>query len=88
MVNTNDTTNSNDESWRDLRVLEEIEQNPQTSQRGIARSVGIALGLTNSILKRLVHKGWVKTKTMPANRFAYYLTPEGFSKKSHCFIRT
>ncbi|MBT3940057.1 MAG: hypothetical protein HOF44_10155, partial [Pelagibacterales bacterium] len=48
----------------------------------IARELGIALGLTNSYFKKCINKGLVKIKQVPANRYAYYLTPRGFSEKS------
>jgi len=43
---------------------------------------GIALGLTNAYLKRCVKKGFIKVRHIPANRYAYYLTPQGFAEKS------
>ncbi|MBN1257823.1 MAG: winged helix-turn-helix transcriptional regulator [Planctomycetes bacterium] len=78
----NSNNNGAEQAWRDLQILEEIEQNPETSQRGIAQRVGIALGLTNNILRRLIRKGLVKSKSLPANRFAYYLTRKGFKEKT------
>ena len=67
---------------RELQVLEVIENDARISQRGLADKLGIALGLTNSILRRLVRKGLVKTRALPANRLAYYITPQGFSEKA------
>lgn len=65
-----------------LNLLTAIEQDSSLTQRSIARDLGIALGLTNSYLKRCVKKGLVKVQQAPANRFVYYLTPQGFSEKS------
>ncbi|MHC4873173.1 MAG: winged helix-turn-helix transcriptional regulator [Planctomycetota bacterium] len=70
------------EAWRDLQVLSEIEQDAKVSQRTLSERIGIALGLTNSVLKRLIKKGLIKTSSLPANRLAYYLTPKGFTEKS------
>jgi len=44
--------------------------------------IGVALGLTNSLLKRAALKGLVKVSQAPAKRFAYYVTLKGFSEKS------
>ena len=52
------------------------------SQRNLARELGIALGLTNAYLKRCINKGYIKVRKVPPNRYAYYLTPKGFSEKS------
>jgi DNA-binding MarR family transcriptional regulator len=65
-----------------LELLEAIEAKSDVTQRHLADSLGVALGLTNSYLKRCVRKGLVKIKQAPANRYLYYLTPKGFAEKS------
>jgi DNA-binding MarR family transcriptional regulator len=65
-----------------LDLLNAVNENAQASQRSLASDLGIALGLTNAYLKRCVRKGLVKVSQAPANRYAYYLTPKGFSEKS------
>ena len=42
----------------------------------------IALGLANAYLRRCVRNGLVKMSQVPLNRYAYYLTPQGFAEKS------
>ena len=70
-----------------LEILEAIEARSDVTQRHLARSTGIALGLTNSYLKRCVRKGLVKIHQAPANRYLYYLTPKGFTEKSRLTAR-
>ena len=65
-----------------LDLLSVIEENATVSQRSIASELGIALGLANAYLKRCAKKGWIKVQQIPANRYAYYLTPKGFAEKS------
>ncbi|MFW2437774.1 MAG: winged helix-turn-helix transcriptional regulator [Arenicellales bacterium] len=65
-----------------LELLNAIDQRSDLSQRHLARQMGIALGLTNSYLKRCARKGLVKVSEAPANRFLYYLTPKGFAEKA------
>lgn len=65
-----------------LGVLTAIEEDDQATQRAISEDLGIALGLTNAYLKRCVKKGFIKVQQIPANRYAYYLTPRGFAEKS------
>ncbi|MBO22440.1 MAG: MarR family transcriptional regulator [Rhodospirillaceae bacterium] len=65
-----------------LGILNAIHENERITQRTVAQDLGIALGLANSYLKRCVKKGLVKVSQAPANRYAYYLTPQGFSEKS------
>ena len=65
-----------------LGVLDLVERDSALTQRSVARELGIALGLANAYLKRCVHKGLVKVSQVPPRRYAYYLTPQGFSEKS------
>lgn len=65
-----------------LGVLSAIEEDERATQRAISEELGIALGLANAYLKRCVKKGFVKVRHIPANRYAYYLTPTGFAEKS------
>ena len=65
-----------------LELLNAIDQRSDLSQRNLAQQMGIALGLTNSYLKRCARKGLVKISEAPANRYLYYLTPKGFAEKA------
>ena len=65
-----------------LEMLEAIDEQSDVTQRSLAKRMNVALGLTNSYLKRCVRKGWVKVHQAPANRYLYYLTPTGFAEKS------
>ena len=65
-----------------LGMWSAIEEDSSLSQRLLAQELGIALGLANAYLKRCVKKGWIKVQQVPANRYAYYLTPTGFSEKA------
>ncbi|MGV3632907.1 MAG: winged helix-turn-helix transcriptional regulator [Pseudorhodoplanes sp.] len=65
-----------------LGVLDVVERDPAVTQRSVARELGIALGLANAYLKRCVRKGLIKVGQVPSRRYAYYLTPQGFSEKS------
>ncbi len=70
------------ESEITLGLLNAINENSALTQRSLARDLGIALGLANAYLKRCAKKGLVKVSQVPSNRYAYYLTPKGFSEKS------
>jgi predicted transcriptional regulator len=65
-----------------LGLLESVERDGAQTQRHLASELGIALGLVNAYLKRCVNKGLVKVREAPTRRYAYYLTPRGFSEKS------
>lgn len=69
-----------DEIIRDILVR--IGESEHVNQRTLAKELGIALGMTNAYVKRCVRKGYVKISQIPPNRYAYYLTPQGFSEKT------
>lgn len=74
--------NKQKEDTATLEILQAIENKKDVTQRHLANSLDIALGLANSYLKRCVHKGLVKIQQVPANRYLYYLTPKGLAEKS------
>lgn len=65
-----------------LGVLSAVARDDTITQRHLATELGIALGLANAYLRRCVNTGLIKVKQIPANRYAYYLTPTGFAEKS------
>ncbi len=74
--------NSKDLDVRELEILEKIEGTGHLTQRDLSREVGIALGLVNHLLKKMVKKGWIKIKNMDAKKIRYLITPEGAKEKS------
>ena len=70
------------EERRELAVLEAIERDEQITQRSLASALGIALGLANLYLKRLVRKGYIKCVNVRSNRLLYLITPNGIVEKS------
>lgn len=66
----------------ELNTLLEIEKNPSTTQRSLARKLNISLGLTNSILKNLISRGWIKAKKDTGRKLLYIITPQGMANVS------
>ena len=75
-------SHSNSEVEITLGLLKAVYSNAESTQRSLAADLGIALGLVNTYLKRCISKGYIKTRQIPRNRYAYYLTPTGFAEKS------
>ena len=65
-----------------LGLLNAVQESSTVTQRSMASDLGIALGLANAYLKRCVRRGLIKISQVPPNRYAYYLTPKGFTEKS------
>ena len=70
------------EAHRDLQLLEAVEQDARITQRTLSTKLGIALGLTNIYLKRLVRKGYIKCVNVQSNRISYLITPRGIAEKA------
>lgn len=70
------------EAHRDLKLLEAVEADSRVTQRTLAMKLGIALGLTNIYLKRLVRKGYIKCVNVQPNRISYLITPRGIAEKA------
>ena len=70
------------EAHRDLKLLEAVEQDSRITQRSLATKLGIALGLTNIYLRRLVRKGCIKCVNVQSNRISYLITPRGIAEKA------
>ena len=70
------------EARRNLQALEAIAYDDRVTQRTLSSKLGIALGLTNIYLKRLVRKGYVKCVNVQSNRLRYLLTAKGIAEKT------
>jgi ribosomal protein S25 len=70
------------EAHRDLRLLEAVHEDSRVTQRGMAKKLGIALGLANIYLKRMIHKGYIKCVNVQPNRISYLITPRGIAEKA------
>ena len=60
-----------------LDTLLELKENPSLSQRSLAHKLNISLGLTNSILQNLIHRGLIKAQKMTGRKILYLITPKG-----------
>ena len=73
------------------QVLKILEQNPQISQRELAREMGVSLGKVNYCLKELMKKGLVKANNFKnsSNKIAYFyvLTPRGIEAKAKISVK-
>ena len=69
-----------------FRVLRLLQENPEMSQRELAKAVGVSVGGMHYVLNALIEKGLVKLGNFTAaedkRRYAYVLTPKGLSEKA------
>lgn len=74
-----------------LHLLRLLQQNPNISQRALAKELGISLGKVNYCVRALVDKGWVKVnnfrKSERKGAYLYQLTPQGITEKAALTVR-
>ena len=67
------------------KVLKVLQENPDLSQRELAREVGLSLGKTNYCLRALIEKGFIKASNFRNNKnkvaYVYVLTPRGIEER-------
>ncbi len=64
------------------QLLLRLESGGAVSQRSLSRDLGIALGLTNWLLRRMQEKGWVQVTKTPENRARYSITAAGLEQEA------
>jgi DNA-binding MarR family transcriptional regulator len=76
----------NQDTSRDLNLLEHIERDPDVTQATLADHLGVAVGTVNWHLKRLISKGYVKVKRAERRKLRYIITPEGIALRARLTI--
>src|SRR6185369_13008616 len=66
----------------ELEFLTAIERGEVVTQMTLRKRIGVSIGLVNALLKRGMRNDYVKARKVPFRRYAYYVTPTGFSEKS------
>jgi DNA-binding MarR family transcriptional regulator len=70
----------------EMHLLYEIDSQPDSSQRTLAARIGIALGLTNILIRKLVERGYIRVSQAGWKRWVYTLTPAGISHKTRLTV--
>lgn len=76
---------------QEIEVLENIYHNhSKVKQRDLAKIVGLSLGMTNVIIKRLIKKGWLKARKINERNIHYVVSPLGIeeiAKRSYRYFK-
>ena len=67
----------------DLQALRVIASGQRITQRSLSSDLGVALGLTNLLVRRLVGKGYVKVAGMGTRHIRYLMTAAGWEALAH-----
>ena len=70
-----------------LNILRNIANNPESSQRSLAKKIGLSLGKLNYCLKSLQKKGLIKLKNFQKQPnkikyLKYVITPKGIAERT------
>ncbi len=60
------------------QILQAIASGGPVTQRSLSGNLGVALGLTNLLIRRLAGKGYIKISGMGTRHVRYLMTPEGW----------
>jgi DNA-binding MarR family transcriptional regulator len=71
----------------ELDFLTAVERGEEVTQQKLGHDIGVSVGLINALAKRAIKKGLVKARHTSYKRYAYYLTPQGFSEKGRLVVR-
>ena len=70
----------------EYKILKIFEDNPNATQRQIAKDLNVSLGKTNYIVRALIDRGWIKLSNFKRSDnklgYIYLLTPKGIAEKS------
>ena len=70
----------------ELEVLKTFKENPNLTQRQVAKELNLSLGKTHYLIKGLIEKGWVKLENFKKSdnkkRYSYLLTWSGMAQKT------
>ena len=73
-----------------LKVMQIIQNQPETNQCDLARLTGVSLGQVNYVMQDLREKGLVKLENFSKNpnklQYAYLLTPKGLLEKTQLTV--
>jgi DNA-binding MarR family transcriptional regulator len=75
---------------KEITILSRIAQGKHVQQRDLSHVIGMSLGMTNAILKRLVHKGYLTVRKVNNRNIAYAVTPAGVeavAKRSYRYFK-
>ena len=73
-----------------LNILRKVQRKPNSTQRELAKELGLSLGKLNYCLRALKTKGLLKIRNFKKNpnkaRYLYLLTPKGITEKTNLTI--
>ncbi|MDD5658313.1 MAG: winged helix-turn-helix transcriptional regulator [Elusimicrobia bacterium] len=67
---------------KEFLLIREISRRPTSTQRDLSKNLGLSLGMTNLLIRRLARKGIIKITQLDWKRTQYLLTLKGAMEKT------
>ncbi|MBI4375855.1 MAG: winged helix-turn-helix transcriptional regulator [Elusimicrobia bacterium] len=67
---------------KELALIQELARRPAHTQRSLSRSLGLALGTTNLLIKRLAGLGLIRVQPLDSSKARYHLTVKGSHERN------
>lgn len=71
----------------EIQILKRIQNDNIHTQRGLSKKTGISLGNVNSLLKKLIKKGFIDIEKVNSRTIKYIITPQGIRASSEATYR-
>ena len=72
---------------REFELINIVGAQITNNQRDLSRHLDLSLGTINMLLRRLITKGYIRTRQLNQKKVEYILTPKGFTEKTRKSIR-
>jgi DNA-binding MarR family transcriptional regulator len=79
-----------DKIEHEIKILDTISRTELIKQRELSKTVGLSLGMTNAIIRRLIKKGLLQIKKMNNRRIQYLISPSGvkaIAQRSYSYFK-
>jgi DNA-binding MarR family transcriptional regulator len=68
-------------AYYELQLLRHLEQSPDMTHRVAADKLGVSVKLVNSVIRGLLHRGFIHATRRDGRSLCYFMTPEGIREE-------
>lgn len=72
---------------REFELVNIVGAQIANNQRDLSRRMALSLGTINMLIRRMITKGYIRTKQLNQKKVEYILTPKGFAEKTRKSVK-
>ena len=72
---------------REFELINIVGAQIANNQRDLSRHMDLSLGTINMLIRRMITKGYIRTRQLNQKKVEYILTPKGFTEKTRKSIK-